>query len=373
MMLEMLPGIRIDLLGGGSHRDLERCEVLISTVQACCANPAAAVELDGLVIADECHRYGTEAWGQALAAEFRYRLGLTATYERMDSGVEEVLDPYFRGPIYSLDYAEALRDDIIAPFKIAFLGVYFTPDEQAFYDEQDAIVRTAAGKLINSFDVPPAPFGDFMKQVNALAAHGDSAGHLARRYLTAFAWRRATLAEAQAKLWRVRALSAAARAAHSTLVFTQTKGASEAAAAILAAEGLITGYLHSDVDGYTRRRVLDDFAEGDIDVIAAPKLLDEGIDVPDADLAVIVAASRTRLQMVQRMGRVLRKKGDGRLARVVIMYVAGTSEDPSRGAHEAFIDLIAPVACDTRHFGPLDSADAICAYLNDYQPRGTAH
>jgi superfamily II DNA or RNA helicase len=284
-----------------------------------------------------------------------------------------VLDPYFGGPIYSLDYVEALRDDIIAPFKIAFLGVYFTPDEQAFYDEQDAIVRAAAGKLINSFGLPATPFGDFMKQVNALAAHGDSAGHLARRYLTAFAARRATLAEAQAKLWRVRALSAAARGAHGTIVFSQTKAASEAVAEILAAEGLSTGYLHSDLDGYTRHRVLDAFAEGDIDVIAAPKLLDEGIDVPDADLAVVVAASRTRLQMVQRMGRVLRKKPDGRLARLVIMYVAGTSEDPSRGAHEAFVDLIAPVAADKRYFGPLDSADMICAYLNDYYPRGTAH
>ena len=59
----------------------------------------------------------------------------------------------------------------------------------------------------------------------------------------------------------------------------------------------------------------------------------------------------------------------GRLARVVIMYVAGTSEDPALGAHDAFVDLITPVAADKQYFGPLDSADTICRYLNDYQPR----
>jgi hypothetical protein len=72
--------------------------------------------------------------------------------------------------------------------------------------------------------------------------------------------------------------------------------------------------------------------------------------------------------MVQRMGRVLRKKADGRLARIVVMYVAGTSEDPDLGAHDAFVDLITPVAADKRYFGPQDSADAICAYLNDFHP-----
>ena len=44
--------------------------------------------------------------------------------------------------------------------------------------------------------------------------------------------------------------------------------------------------------------------------------------------------------MIQRMGRVLRKKADGRLARFVIFYVQGTSEDPAQGAHEDFLGEI---------------------------------
>lgn len=50
------------------------------------------------------------------------------------------------------------------------------------------------------------------------------------------------------------------------------------------------------------------FADGFLQVIVAPQVLDEGVDVPEADLVVILAASKTRRQMVQRMGRVLRVK-----------------------------------------------------------------
>jgi superfamily II DNA or RNA helicase len=73
-------------------------------------------------------------------------------------------------------------------------------------------------------------------------------------------------------------------------------------------------------------------------------VLDEGVDVPAADLAVVLAASRSRRQMVQRMGRVLRRKDDGRPARLVIVHAVGTVEDPATGAHEGFLDEVLPVA-----------------------------
>ena len=71
--------------------------------------------------------------------------------------------------------------------------------------------------------------------------------------------------------------------------------------------------------------------------------------------------------MVQRMGRVLRKKEDGRMARVVVLYVEGTSEDPKLGAHETFIELIQDVAEAKVFFGPGDSPRQICHYLNDWR------
>ena len=70
-------------------------------------------------------------------------------------------------------------------------------------------------------------------------------------------------------------------------------------------------------------------------------MLDEGIDVPDANLGVVMSASRTRRQMIQRMGRILRRKRPGVAARFVIMFAKDTLEDPAnRIERDGFLDEI---------------------------------
>jgi Helicase conserved C-terminal domain len=114
-----------------------------------------------------------------------------------------------------------------------------------------------------------------------------------------------------------------------------------------------------------RRARLRQFTAGDLDVLCAPKVLDEGVDVPHADLAVVIAGSTSRRQMIQRMGRVLRRKPDARQARMVILYVEGTAEDPSNDGpgHEKFLATAARAADAWRQFGPETQADAIYAFL----------
>ena len=74
--------------------------------------------------------------------------------------------------------------------------------------------------------------------------------------------------------------------------------------------------VHSQVASSNRkkdqivRQRIDQFAAADHGVLIAPKLLDEGIDVPDAEVGINVAGTKTKLQLVQRMGRVLRKHAD---------------------------------------------------------------
>ena len=81
-----------------------------------------------------------------------------------------------------------------------------------------------------------------------------------------------------------------------------------------------------------------------------PRTLEEGVDVPDADLAIIVAASKQRRQMVQRMGRVMRRKADGRDARFIMLFVNDTDEDPKTGAHELFVSELLAVARESGIF-----------------------
>ncbi len=98
--------------------------------------------------------------------------------------------------------------------------------------------------------------------------------------------------------------------------------------------------------------------------MSAPRVLDEGIDVPAADLAVIVGASRSHRQMIQRLGRVLRRKVDGRVARFAVLYVEGTIEDPAAGAHEGFFDAVTDIADATRRFSPDAQAQEVNGFLS---------
>jgi RNA polymerase primary sigma factor len=126
--------------------------------------------------------------------------------------------------------------------------------------------------------------------------------------------------------------------------------------------------IHSRQNPLERSAVLARFAEGDLDVVTAPQVLDEGVDVPVADLAVILAASRSRRQMIQRMGRVLRRKPDGRLARFVVVSVQDTVEDPALGAHEGFLEEVTAVADRVAAFPPGTPGAEICTFVNRLRP-----
>jgi len=90
-------------------------------------------------------------------------------------------------------------------------------------------------------------------------------------------------------------------------------------------------------------------------------VLDEGIDVPDANLGIVMSASRTRRQMIQRMGRILRRKRPGVAARFVIMFAKDTLEDPAlRLERDGFLDEIERISeatgvFDGAQFGDLDA------------------
>ncbi len=357
---------RVGFMGDGRHDSLRTHDIVITTAQSGSQHPLQP-KPGSLLIADECHHYGAETWSAVLEPGFPRRMGLTATYEREDAGVEEFLDPYFGGVRYSVDYREALVDGVIAPFKIAFVGARFSHSEQDDYDDASDKAARYRGQLINVWGVPAEPFGLFMKAVNQLRHANIAEGsRVAGFYLGAFTKRRKIMAEASSKLDRIGELAPAISRADRTIVFSQTKGAASSVVALLSKSGIQGAVLTSDLDMDDRKKIFAGFEDGTHELVAAPKLLDEGIDVPAADLALIVATSRSRRQLIQRMGRVVRLKEDGRPARVVILFVEGTAEDPQEGAHEDFLELIEEPAEEVSVFDADASAAEINTFLNTW-------
>ncbi len=343
-------GARVGQLGAGSGDRLASCDVLVAVVNSARAGDLRPVRRGGLLVADECHRYGSTVNQMALDRRFSRRLGLSATYARDDGGSRTFLDPYFGGVCFRLGYARAVADGVTARFSATLVGVRFSDEEQAGYDDLTAAMAKARARLLAQHGVVPEPFEAFLRAVVALADGNGPGSRLARTYRQAMLERRRLLADTPAKEAALVRLAPAVEAADRALVFTRSIAGSERAAALLAVCGLRSGVVHSAQPAGERRAALQQFAAGALDVLAAPRVLDEGVDVPAADLAVIVGASRSRRQMVQRMGRVLRRKPDGRTARFAVLFVEGTVEDPRRGAHEAFLGEILDVAEATTCF-----------------------
>jgi superfamily II DNA or RNA helicase len=200
--------------------------VLISTVNSATYEAPGWPNSGGLLIADECHRYGASTFATALLDAYDHRLGLTATFERSDEGLNDFLIPYFGGVCCTYGYERAVAERITAQWKVALVGVPFSVSEREKYDEADAVARSSRQILVGSCGVASEPFGEFMLQVAELAKSelsGLCVG-AARAYLKAFTERREVLANARAKLKALEILCQPIAAANRTLVFTQTIG-----------------------------------------------------------------------------------------------------------------------------------------------------
>ena len=75
-----------------------------------------------------------------------------------------------------------------------------------------------------------------------------------------------------------------------------------------------------------RTEILHNFKKGNYRTIITSKVLDEGIDVPDATMAVILSGTGSTREFIQRLGRILRKKKDkkARLIEIVSKQTAET-------------------------------------------------
>lgn len=352
--------------GSGFKDSLEGCDILISTVQTASKYLMLSQGYQGLLIADEVHRFGADSYHLALEDGFDERMGLTATYGREDNNLELYLSPFFepKRAIYNIysefpelvtgcTYARGLSDNILAHFRVSLIPVEFSDEEWEEYIYVDEKASRLRKKLINVHGCPDNPFGEFIKQVNIISRGGNDdpvATMDARGYLSNFTKRRKLIAGNKNKVDAVRLLAAVLKASNNALIFTETKESAQKIADTLLKENIQACEFSSRLSKKERKAKMQAFEEGRIKVLVAPRVLDEGVDVPEADVGIIISASRSQRQMIQRMGRIIRPKKDGRHATFFIIYVKDTYEDPALGAHEVFLTEMKDNADEIKYF-----------------------
>jgi superfamily II DNA or RNA helicase len=260
-----------------------------------------------LLVIDEVHHFGAKVRDEALEmCAAPWRLGMTATPpgEPALTRLGALVGPL----VYELGVAD-LAGSYLAEFELVVVPLGLDRDERARYAAEQRTfseVRRAFQRLY-----PERSWAEFVAWA-APSVEGRAA--LA-------AWRRARklLGFTRAKAAAVRVLLARHRR-DKVIVFT----ADNAAAYAIAREQLIMP-ITCDVSRRERERALDAFRSGALRALVSARVLNEGIDVPDAEVAVIVGGTLGQREHVQRIGRLLRP-APGKRALVYELVTMATSE-----------------------------------------------
>ena len=246
----------------------------------------------GLIVFDECHHLPGATY--ALAARLSlapYRLGLTATPERGD-GREAELDELIGPVAYRRDIVE-LSGSYLAQYETERIGVELAPLERAEYERERRIYLAflrAQGIRMGT----KTGWSDFVMR----AARSEEG----QRAMTAYRRQRELAFTAPAKLEYVEHLLRLHRHDRS-LLFTQDN----ATAYALSRRFLIPAITHQTKVS-ERSQILDGLGDGTYHAVVTSKVLNEGVDVPSANVAIVVSGSGSVREHVQRLGRILRKQ-----------------------------------------------------------------
>jgi superfamily II DNA or RNA helicase len=309
----------VGIVGGGSHAVRE---LTVTTYDSAYLHMQHFGARFGLVVFDECHHLPGSSY--ELAAELclaPFRLGLSATPERPD-GRERELDRLIGGVIYRKDIIE-LAGEYLADYETVRIDVELAADEREEYE--------AARKI----------YLDFLRSQGIRMSQGRgwsdfvmraSQSEAGVRALTAYRRQRALSLAASNKLEHVERLLALHRRER-VLVFTQDN-----ATAYAVSRRFLVPVITHQTKVRERSEILERFSKGRYGAIATSKVLNEGVDVPDASVAIVISGSGSVREHVQRLGRVLRRK-DGKQAVLYELVSARTGEtytSERRRAHSAY-------------------------------------
>ncbi len=318
-VLERALGQPIGMLGGGSH-DIQ--DITVSTYDSAHIHIDRLGHRFGLLIFDEVHHLPSELYQQiARGAIAPFRLGLTATLERSD-GRERLLDELL-GPVAYQRSIKDLAGDILADYDVFERLVEMDEADQARYASEREIYRQFV--RINRISVgSPQGWQRFLSE--------SSRSNEGRRALDAFhAQKRLSLVHG-AKLRELYALLAEHHDDR-VIIFTNDN----ASVYEISARVLCPTITHQ-TSLKERKEILERFNSGQYTTVATSKVLNEGVDVPEARVAIILSGSGSVREHVQRLGRILRRAKDKRavLYELITSNTGETFVSQRRREHDAY-------------------------------------
>jgi superfamily II DNA or RNA helicase len=242
------------------------------------------------LIADEVHSFGSEErrkilQDKELESKIAYKLGLSATPERIyDEEGTDCIKNFFGGIIFEYGIGKAIDDGTLCPYNYHLKVVEMTSEEFVNYiDFSKKIIRATHHK-------------DDEQEKEILTKLLNNRAKIIKKSENKIK----TLKEILEKLIRENNIKY-------TFIFGIDKAQLNKIEKILKTLPICYSQITGELDEDNRKKILKEFGNGNIDVLLSIKILDQGIDIPDAKNAIILSSSTNPREYIQRRGRVLRK------------------------------------------------------------------
>ena len=294
----------IALNGGGERLD-KLSKITISTIDSVKNIIENFDASKTLLIVDECHKIGTEKRGETLTNNLHATLGLSATPERdYDDNFYIIIRKILGDIIFDYDYIDAREDEVIVNFKLLYAYAAMTSSEEAEYKKfTKSIQRRAAtigGNNMNDYPLKMLIF---------------NRARMVKNSVNRIPFGIELLQKYKRDSW---------------IVFTENKKQAKEFNTIINKKGYKSAIYNTDLDSSEREENLNNFKNGNLNVLVSCTALDEGFDMPEADGAMILSASSSKRQRIQRMGRVLRITANKQNALIVTVYSSKTEYEKLR-------------------------------------------
>lgn len=298
----------VGMVGGGEH-DLQPITVI--TYDSAARKVDRIGDRFGMLIFDECHHLGGPIY-QAIAeqAVAPFRLGLTATLERPDGGHEEIIGRI--GPVAYFAPVKEMSGTILAPYHTVRMEVDLSEEESLRYQEaRDLYLEFCRRNRI--FVGRPQGWSRFL-QLAFRSTEGKAAweGYRTQKEIPLTSTQKGQALESLLLQHR----------AERILIFTHVNEL----AYRISRRHLVPAITHQ-TPPKERARILQRFDAGEYRAVVTSKVLNEGVDVPEASVAIVVSGSASQREHIQRLGRVLRKGSGGKRAVMYELITRGTHEE----------------------------------------------
>ncbi|MBK3562565.1 DNA phosphorothioation system restriction enzyme [Streptomyces sp. MBT62] len=267
-----------------------------------------------LLIADEAHNLGAKHISSKLPESAEFRLGLSATPERwFDDEGTTALTSYFGDVVFEMGIGEAIKAGALCRYTYMPVIVELNDEETELYVEiTEKIAKIFAAHQGSEQADADSVLGALLRKRSNLLGH-------ARAKLPAL---KKEIEKRQDDWYQ---LLYCAEGRHP---LSYADGAPDEPPQIDQALALVGNELQMPAARYTsetkrseRRQVLQRFADRKLQVVASMRCLDEGVDVPAARTAYLLASSTNPRQFIQRRGRVLRQAAGKTMADIVDFIV----------------------------------------------------